>query len=100
MSVVRVFARDRQVTHSEGKGFGSGALKLNGRIFAMMSSPGQFVVKLPKNRVAELVNGGQGKNFDTGGGRIMKGWVVIKASDANWNEFAREAYRFAKRGVE
>jgi hypothetical protein len=98
MSVARAFARDRQVSRGEGKGFGSGALKLKGKIFAMMSSKGQFVVKLPKNRVAELVRGGQGQNFDTGGGRIMKEWVVIKDPDANWNEFAKEAYQFAKRG--
>jgi hypothetical protein len=36
--VVAAFAKDRQVSHADGKGFGSGALKVNGKIFAMMSS--------------------------------------------------------------
>src|SRR6516225_864444 len=36
--VVNAFAEDKQVTRDEGKAFGSGALKVNGKIFAMMTS--------------------------------------------------------------
>jgi len=32
----------------EGRGFGSSALRVGGRIFAMLSSRGDFVVKLPR----------------------------------------------------
>ena len=96
-AVVKAFARDRQVSHGGGKGFGSGALKVNGKIFAMISSKGKFVVKLPQKRVDELIRTGQGENFDTGAGRIMKEWVVIKAGDADWKEFAGEACQFVKR---
>jgi hypothetical protein len=39
--VVEAFAADRQFGHDEGKGSGSGALKVNGTIFAMMSSKGE-----------------------------------------------------------
>jgi hypothetical protein len=35
--------------------FGSSALKVHGKIFAMVSSAGQFVVKLPEARVDQLV---------------------------------------------
>ena len=42
-AVVKAFSRDRQVTHGGSKGFGSGALKVNGKIFAMISSTGKFV---------------------------------------------------------
>ena len=35
--VVDAFAKDREVSRGGGKGFGSGALKVNGKIFAMMS---------------------------------------------------------------
>ena len=45
-------------------------------------------MKLSQKRVDELISNGQGENFDTGGGRIMKEWVVIKAGDADWKELA------------
>ena len=49
--VVNAFVQDKQVTRDEGKGFGSGALKVNGKIFAMMTSLHKFVFKLAKDRV-------------------------------------------------
>ncbi len=96
--VADAFAGARQVTHGGGKGFGSGALKVKGKIFAMMSSKGEFVVKLPKQRVDELVSSGQGERFDPGHGRLMKEWVVIVAGRADGVELANEAYNFVKRG--
>ncbi len=94
--LVDAFAKDRQVNYRGGKGFGSGALKVNGKIFAMMSSEGKFVVKLPKKRVDEVVSGGQGERFDPGHGRLMKEWVAVGTGSANWVELAREAYNFVK----
>jgi hypothetical protein len=75
--VVDAFASDPQVSHGEGKAFGSGALQVKGKIFAMISSQGKFVVKLPKKRVDELVSSGKGERFDPGHGRLMKEWIVI-----------------------
>lgn len=95
--VVDAFAADRQISHGEGKGFGSGALKANGKIFAMMSSKGEFVVKLPKKRVDELVSGGKGTRFDPGHGRLMKEWMVANTGEVNWVELAKEAYDFVRR---
>lgn len=43
-------------------------LRINGKIFAMFSR-GQFVVKLPKQIVDELVSSRKGKRFDPGHGR-------------------------------
>ena len=68
MSVVEAFAKDRYVSHGKSKGFSSGALKVNGKIFAMVSSKGQFVVKLPQKRVNELVSSGRSGRFDPVGG--------------------------------
>ncbi len=48
--VVEAFARDSRVTVDQGKGFGKGALKIHGKIFAMISSKRDFVVKLPAKR--------------------------------------------------
>jgi hypothetical protein len=94
--VLEIFAKDRRVSHGGGKGFGSGALKVNGKIFAMMSSEGKFVVKLSKKRVDELVSSGKGEPFDSGRGRIMKEWLVVGTGKANWVELAKEAYEFVK----
>ncbi len=96
-SIAAAFTKDPQVSHPGGKGFGSGALKVNGKIFAMKSSKGEFVVKLPKERVDELVTSGQGERFDPGHGRLMKEWIALADRKADRVELAREAYDFVKR---
>lgn len=60
----------------------------------MMSSKEKFVVKLPKKRVDDLVNFGKGGYFDSGHGRLMKEWVVLKVARSNWVGFAKEAKCF------
>ena len=90
--VVRAFADDPQVLPpSPTKGFGSGALKVNGKIFAMMSSKGHFVVKLSEQRVDALIAAGSGTRFDPGHGRLMKEWLVVTADHKFWVPLAREA---------
>jgi hypothetical protein len=90
--VVNAFADDRQVSPpGTGKGFGSGALKVNGKIFAMMSSKGEFVLKLSEERVNELVAVGKGFRFDPGRGRVMKEWLVVTADHTLWIPLAKEA---------
>jgi predicted DNA-binding protein (MmcQ/YjbR family) len=91
-SVVNAFAHDRQVVPpGTGKGFGSGALKVNGKIFAMISSKGKFVVKLSEERVNELIAAGKGSRFDPGRSRAMKEWLVVTADHALWIPLAKEA---------
>lgn len=96
--VASAFAHDPQVSRGTGKGFGSGALKVNGKIFAMMSSRGEFVVKLPKARVDQLVRSGQGHYFDPGHGRLMKEWIAMPDGQTSWVELAQEAHRFVGGG--
>lgn len=95
--VIKAFGKDPQVHCGEGKGFGSGALKVNGKIFATMSSKGSFVVKLPKARVDDLVSNGKGQRFDPGYGRLMREWLVVNGSEVDWIELAREARDFVAR---
>ncbi|HLI30814.1 MAG TPA: hypothetical protein VKV79_06930 [Terriglobia bacterium] len=95
--IVKTLTHDRQVSCGKGKGFGSGALKVNGKIFAMISSKSEFVVKLPRGRVEELESAGVGKRFDPGHGRLMKEWMVVRAGKASWVKLAREACEFVKR---
>ena len=91
-SVVKAFAKDPTVTPpGTGKGFGSGALKVGKKIFAMVSSRAEFVVKLPLARAAELVASGRGTYFDAGRGKPMKEWVVVTGGERLWIPLAKEA---------
>jgi len=81
----------------EGMGFGSGALKIDGRIFAMLSSRGEFVVKLPKQRVDALITSGDGDRYDPGHGRLMKEWLAVRPrSPQDWGSLADEALEFVR----
>lgn len=92
--LVKAFASDSDVTFG-GTGFGSSALKVRGKIFAMLTTTGQFVVKLPAERVAALVRLGKGSPLETGGGRLMKEWVVIEGGASRTRlTLAREARDF------
>jgi hypothetical protein len=89
----------RSEVSRDGKGFGSSSLKVNGRIFAMLSSRGEFVVKLPRQRVDALVDSGEGVHYDAGKGRPMKEWLALKADSAlDWSALADEALAFVKVG--
>lgn len=97
-AVVEAFASDPQVTPpGSGKGFGSRTLKVKKRIFAMMSSKAQFVVKLPSVRAAELVASARATYFDPGHGRPMKQWVVVTGGSHLWTPLAKEARDFVAR---
>ena len=79
-----------------GSGFGSGALKVAGRIFVMCPRE-HLVVKLPAARVAELVAEGVGVPFDANKGRPMREWLTVTDdSQQTWLRLAREAYEFVR----
>ena len=77
------------------KKFGSSALKVKHKIFAMLVE-GRLVVKLPKHRVEALVASGAGEHFDPRhDGRLMKEWVVVDpTSEEEWLDLSREAMEF------
>jgi hypothetical protein len=94
--VVAAFAKNREV--GVGRRFSShSVLNVGGKIFAMFVK-GQFVAKLPKDRVADLVSSGVGEHFDPGHGRLMKEWVALADARASWVALAREALAFVKAG--
>jgi hypothetical protein len=74
----------------------SNVLSVNGKIFAMLVK-GKLVVKLPKQRVDELVEARVGTYFDPGHGRLMKQWISIGQGRVPWVELAKDAYAFVKR---
>jgi len=101
-AVVKALAGKGGITHAEPddskRGFGANALKINKKIFAMLSSGDRFVVKLPRPRVDALVAAGIGERFDPRrNGRAMKEWLVVGAGrEARWLPLAKEAMEFAR----
>jgi hypothetical protein len=80
------------------KGFGSSALWIkDGKMFALLSGNNEFVVKLSRGRVDELVESGKGVRFDPRvNGKVMKEWLVVKTtSETICLSLAMEAMEFA-----
>ena len=81
---------------SRGRDFGSGALKVDGKIFASLSSGGRLLLKLPAARVDALIAEGVGERFSTGPGRTKREWVTIAPNHAaRWVALSGEARAFA-----
>jgi hypothetical protein len=78
-----------------GTGFGrSEGLRVSGKIFAMLVK-GELVVKLPKDRVEELMTSGIGHRFDPGHGRLMKEWAAVTPNASRrWRALVEEARAF------
>ena len=82
---------------SPGGGFGSSALRVQNKIFAMLVR-GRLVVKLPRARVDELVAAGVGDRFDANKGTPMKEWFNLgPTSDLPWSSLAHEALAYVNR---
>jgi hypothetical protein len=80
---------------TQGTGFGTApGLRTSGKIFAMLVNA-TLVVKLPKERVDELVAAGSAVHFDPGHGRLMKEWASVPVdSPDDWEGLVAEAFRF------
>jgi TfoX/Sxy family transcriptional regulator of competence genes len=89
--IAAAFAGNASVT--QGKMFGSTALKVDGKVFAMVVK-GKFVVKLPTTRIAVLIQEVGAENFDPGHGKLMKEWVALNGHRNLWMGLANEAYQF------
>jgi hypothetical protein len=95
--VRRMADREGVALGSGRRGFGSDALMVNGRIFAMVTGD-QLVLKLPADRVLALIERGDGLPFYAGKGRPMKEWVALTSqSSRRWVTLAGEACRFVGR---
>jgi len=86
------------VTPPQGRGFGRSAVRLNGKIVVMFVR-GRLVLKLPAERVDEMIATGQGVRFDANKGTPMREWLSLDpASQEPWLPLAREALSFARSG--
>jgi TfoX N-terminal domain len=88
----RLLSEDRAL--EQGRMFGSVGLKTGGKVFAMVVK-GDLVVKLPANRVDELLEARTGRPFEPGHGRAMKQWVSLRPpDDVACEAYVREARTF------
>ena len=79
-----------------GGGFGRSALRYHGKIFTMFVR-GDLVVKLPAQRVDELVAAGHGQRFDANKGTPMREWFTADPDcPLTWSALAIEALNFAR----
>lgn len=83
--VVEAFARTAGFSLMESKSGAMRGLMHNGRSFGM-SSHGRFILKLTEERAAAL---------SPGAGRVMKSWIEVTNSKADWVALAEEARRLA-----
>ena len=80
-----------------GGGFGRSALRFQNKIFAMFVR-GRLVVKLPAERVEELIAAGEGVHFDANKGTPMREWLSLDPDSARpWLALATEALDFARK---
>jgi hypothetical protein len=81
--------RTRGGNVTPGKMFGSQGLRTGKKFFAIWWHE-QLVVKLPVDRLRELVASGQGEPFEPMEGRPMNGWAVLHGT-AEWDPLVTEA---------
>lgn len=80
------------------KARGAQGLKYRGNMFAMFYK-GDLTVKLPGERVADIISSGEGQPHDPGTGKPMKDRVLIPASGRElWIGFCEESLKFVKGG--
>jgi TfoX/Sxy family transcriptional regulator of competence genes len=96
--LVKALVGKEGVTLGPGKrGFGSDALQVDGRIFAMLRRD-RLILKLPPERVQALLASGKGSPFDAGKGRPMREWVALdQGTQKQWLVLAQEALSFVAR---
>jgi hypothetical protein len=68
------------------------SLMVGGKLFAS-AGHGGLLIKVPAERVAELIANGDGQPFSTGGNRVMREWVVA-APTTDWRALAAESMGF------
>jgi hypothetical protein len=84
------------VTPPQGGGFGRSAVRFNRKIFVMFVR-GRLVLKLPEERVDDMIAAGHGERFDANKGTPMREWLSLDPrSDQPWLLLAREALSFAR----
>jgi hypothetical protein len=79
----------------EGTIMGHACIRAKGEFVAMPHHKGPgLVVKLPKERVADLIDDGEGQSFAPAG-KVFSEWVLVEAFDERrWQDLIRESVAF------
>ena len=78
-------------------GTGAQGIKYGKKLFVMFIK-GEIALRLPPERVTELIETGEGKPFDPGTGKPMKNWIIIPASKKDtWITLSEEAQQLMKK---
>ncbi len=76
----------------EGRIMSSRCLRKDGDFVAMVARSGQLVVKLPADRVSELIAAGTGESFAPAG-KVFKEWLAVVGQDeATWQALLNESH--------
>ncbi len=79
--------------------FGAQGFRVGGKVFAIFWK-GDLVLKLPQDRVKELLTSKVGKSWDPGHGRRMKEWIAFETrTSGQWGKLAAEAREFVRGGA-
>ncbi|UJW31035.1 hypothetical protein L3Q67_38555 [Saccharothrix sp. AJ9571] len=95
--VAKDFTDDRDV--AMGTMFRSPGLRVGGKIFAFLGHRGELIVKVPSDRVRELIATGRATQVVMGN-RTMREWIELPALGdrtatlAFWRDVAREAHQY------
>ena len=74
-------------------------MRLAGRFLASYDeTTGALIVKLPRERVLELIDSGDGDPFAPAG-KWFRAWVSIPVDRARWQALLTEAVDFARKGL-
>jgi len=93
--IAESYLKQKDIEKSTMMGFP--CLRVNGDFFASCDkNNGDLVIKLPKERVQELISSGIGKDFAPNG-RKFKEWLAVESREEKlWNELIDEALEFVK----
>jgi hypothetical protein len=82
-----------KLPHREG--FGTGSLFVGKKMFAVLDGSGALVLKLPPERVQDLIADGVGAPWHPGTGKPLKEYVAIGVDHhARWLALARESREY------
>ena len=86
------FSTDNDVTVLSGRG--AQGIKLGKKLIVMFLK-GNLLVKLPEERVSEIIAAGDGEPYDPGTGKPMKNWVLVTETRRDlWIKISEEAKQY------
>ena len=97
LAIVILLSKEPGVTYDDprSKTFGRSALKVDDKVFSLISLDGHFVVKLPEARVDALAATSVGIRLSDSQGRPMKEWLQVESdSEQEWLQLAKESLNF------